>query len=762
MLVPRHHFTLFDLATYFPTFFGPLLGFDFGSTGMLWFLAAAGAPILIHLWNRRERKVVVWAAMEYLLAAIEKKSRRILVENWLLLAVRTLLVILLALAVSKPFFDSLGTARTATARGLKVLVIDSSYSMGVRSTEGERFELAKQKAADIVNQSPQGDGFVLLLLADPPLVVIGHPVFDRSNVLVEIERLRLSHAGANLPATLHKVQDVLTSARNEFPELETAEVVLITDLGRTSWGMTFPAEQAEAEFRQSVRGLASQAGLAVVDVASSNQENVAATDLRMAGSYATVSEDVLLEATIRNFGRQDLAGMRIEWLVDGRGVGEGTVDVEAGAQANTALRYRFESPGLHSVEVRSGSDVLELDNRRCLVIPVKDEVRVLCIDGRPSADPFSSGSDYLRAALEAGSERRRGTAGEAIQVEVGSPAALTDRDLSRYDAVFLSNVGQFSRAEARVMRDYVLGGGGLVFFLGDRVQPENYNQRLGGQDAQDPSILPVRLTTEKAFDPTQQPLVLDPHGYRHPLLKVFRDNEQVGFLRTPIYRYWGLELPEPSSAQTALSLTNGDPLIVTGKLGAGVSIVVTTPAEVAAADPWNLMPALQNFVPLVRELLKAAMLGQFQHRNLEVGQMLSGSAPRQAINDKVTIQTPVGERAFATIKQLGDRAQWGFGPAEQSGIYRAQTPGLAAEELFAVNLDARESDLTRVEPQELLAGHFSGVPLRISADWRAESRTPTETLVSTPRYIHGWLLAAALGLLFADSFLSWFLGSRQT
>jgi hypothetical protein len=463
LLVPRHHFTLFDLATYLSTFFGPLLGFDFGSTGMLWFLAAAGAPILIHLWNRRERKVVVWAAMEYLLAAIEKKSRRILVENWLLLAVRTLLVILLALAVSKPFFDSLGTARTATARGLKVLVIDSSYSMGVRSTEGELFELAKQKAADIVNQSPQGDGFVLLLLADPPLVVIGHPVFDRSNVLVEIERLRLSHAGANLPATLHKVQDVLTSARNEFPELEMAEVVLITDLGRTSWGMTFPAEQAEAEFRQLVRGLASQAGLAVVDVASSNQENVAATDLRMAGSYATVGEDVLLEATIRNFGRQDLAGMRVEWLVDGRGVGEGTVDLEAGAQTNAALRYRFESPGLHSVEVRSGSDVLELDNRRYLVIPVKDEVRVLCIDGRPSADPFSSGSDYLRAALEAGSERRRGTAGEAIQVEVGSPAALTDRDLSRYDAVFLSNVGQFSRAEARVMRITCWGAAGWCF-----------------------------------------------------------------------------------------------------------------------------------------------------------------------------------------------------------------------------------------------------------------------------------------------------------
>ena len=211
----------------------PLLAFDFGSTGMLWFLAASAAPILIHLWNRRNRRTVTWAAMEYLLAAIKQKSRRIVVQNWLLLAVRTLLVIAIALAVAKPFIESLGTVATGPARALRVLVLDASYSMGTQppgAGEGplerqaaDRFQRAKEVASHIVEQSPQGDGFALVVLADPPRTIIGHPVFERDNVLAELDKLRMTHGGGDVPGTLQRVAEVVTAARRDHPELAPGE-----------------------------------------------------------------------------------------------------------------------------------------------------------------------------------------------------------------------------------------------------------------------------------------------------------------------------------------------------------------------------------------------------------------------------------------------------------------------------------------------------------------------------------------------------------
>src|ERR1700676_3471159 len=84
--------------------------FAFGLTqlGMLWWLAAAAAPLLIHLWNRRRYREVPWAAIEHLLAALKKSSRRMLFEQGLLLAIRTALIVALVLAVAGPYLERIG------------------------------------------------------------------------------------------------------------------------------------------------------------------------------------------------------------------------------------------------------------------------------------------------------------------------------------------------------------------------------------------------------------------------------------------------------------------------------------------------------------------------------------------------------------------------------------------------------------------------------------------------------------------------------
>src|SRR5438552_11173071 len=61
---------------------------------------SASLPVIIHLLNRRRFKIVTWAAMRFLLAAQKKNSRRMRIEQLLLLAVRCLIVLLLVLAMA--------------------------------------------------------------------------------------------------------------------------------------------------------------------------------------------------------------------------------------------------------------------------------------------------------------------------------------------------------------------------------------------------------------------------------------------------------------------------------------------------------------------------------------------------------------------------------------------------------------------------------------------------------------------------------------
>src|SRR3954447_17591939 len=91
------------------TLYPPVLfALGFGNPLMLWGLGAASLPIIIHLLNKRKFREEKWAAMRFLLAAMRKNQRKIRVEQWLLLAVRTLVVILVVLAMAKPFLESFG------------------------------------------------------------------------------------------------------------------------------------------------------------------------------------------------------------------------------------------------------------------------------------------------------------------------------------------------------------------------------------------------------------------------------------------------------------------------------------------------------------------------------------------------------------------------------------------------------------------------------------------------------------------------------
>src|SRR4051794_6376698 len=84
-----------------------IVAFGFGNLAMLGWLGAAAAPLLIHLWSRHRFREVRWAAMQFLLAAMRRNARRMQFQQWLLLAVRTLIIVLVVLAVAEPYGERL-------------------------------------------------------------------------------------------------------------------------------------------------------------------------------------------------------------------------------------------------------------------------------------------------------------------------------------------------------------------------------------------------------------------------------------------------------------------------------------------------------------------------------------------------------------------------------------------------------------------------------------------------------------------------------
>src|SRR5258708_31677165 len=104
----------------------------FLAPGLLGFLTLASVPIIIHLLNRRRFLRIDWAPMKYLKLTIKSNRRRLRIEQFILLAVRTLAVLFLILAVGRPILAStgLGAWLGGRSRTSRIIVIDDSLTMG--------------------------------------------------------------------------------------------------------------------------------------------------------------------------------------------------------------------------------------------------------------------------------------------------------------------------------------------------------------------------------------------------------------------------------------------------------------------------------------------------------------------------------------------------------------------------------------------------------------------------------------------------------
>jgi hypothetical protein len=705
-----------------------------GSAGMLAWGLAAALPILIHLWSRRRYRQETWAAMTFLLAALRKNARRIQLEQWILLAVRTAILGLFALALADPQLAGLASWVGGAAGGQThlVLVIDGSYSMDLRQADKSRFQAAKDLARQVVEAGEQGNGYTLVLMGEPPRAVIEQPAFDRADVLEELDNLELQHAGASLPQSLAEVEKILRQAAERQPRLARRRVCFFTDLQQTTWG-----EVNSAECRARLGQLESLASLELIDLGQPGEPNLAVARLEIDQPLVAARSQVQIVAEIQSFDREDRPRQAVEILVDGLRVADERVDVPAGGRVTVAARHRFDVPGEHVVEVHLADDALAIDNRRWLSVPVPEAVRVLCVGGRPG--------EARHVALALAPQKQSGP----LEVTQAPESRLLEGDLTQFDCVVLCDIGRFSRDEAGVLHRFVSRGGGLIVFLGEQAQSESYNQLLVDDAAQ--RVLPARLGAASATTTYR----LNPLEYRHPIVAPFRGFEQAGLLTTPIWKY--IKLSPLEGARTALALDTGDPAIVEARIGRGRSILVATTASPQSLDrtsdpptPWSALADWPSFPPLVHEMLHFALAGRSEGRNVLVGEELAGIVPQAALGEAVLLSGPgdLSERLPLVVE--GGQARWSYSGTSTSGEYSAQLG--PAVQRFAVNINPRESDLARLDP-ELLPSQLSREPVLADDD-----EAPTGLAASESRSYFRWLLWGVLALLLLEPVLAWRFG----
>src|SRR5512134_1370486 len=133
---------------------------------MLFGIAAVSIPIIIHLLNRRRFQKVVWAAMRFIQASVEKNQKRMRIEDMILLALRCLILALLALALARPAILSDASDIFGQSKVTAVVILDQSRSMGMSDGTGTRLDKARKAAEQALDSMPSGSAAAVFLASD--------------------------------------------------------------------------------------------------------------------------------------------------------------------------------------------------------------------------------------------------------------------------------------------------------------------------------------------------------------------------------------------------------------------------------------------------------------------------------------------------------------------------------------------------------------------------------------------------------------------
>ncbi len=727
-----------------------LLAFGFASPLLLWGLLLAGVPLLIQWLHRRKYTERVWAAMRFLRAATESQTRRLRRESLLLLCVRTLILLLAAVALAEPLLESSGWLPETDTATHTLILLDTSLSMRAVVDGVPIGERAKDAARTIVRSANPGDSFQLVTMTAHPEAVIRQPSFSVDDVLAEIDRLEMTESFGDVSGAVVRAKTVLAEA----PSAARSRLAVISDFQQSNWQLEEPA--ARERTRQALTRIAKQAAVSLVPVGSADPGNAAVQDARVESSQVAAGTTVEIIVQVRNFGPQAKRQQRLQLLDAGRVLQTRRIDLPPYGEVTASFVTRWNEPGIYALQVRLEDDALPTDNDRWLTVQVKDELSVLLVNGRASERSLEGATDYVELALRPtltaepdATARMQSSWG--IQPTVIGEAELVRTDLSVYDCVFMCDVPFFGDEEIAHLETFVRGGGGLVISLGDQVQLDEYSRQLGADAT---GLLPVQFVRVVGVvggdDADAAPFHFAEPVAGHPLTQSFAGNPRSGFTTANIYRYVEVRRPQDSAARTAISFANGAPAIVENTFGSGRAVLVTTSLD----DRWGSWALWPSFLPMMHELVEYAIRAEASAPTL-VGQPLHVPIPRQgALGQTVALRRPDGRSSTLHPSEEGPAAEVTLDDTSQSGIYQLSFgPPTNETKLLAVNIDVRESDLKSLADDGLQSSVLGSIPFELSG---AVSGSPASSVSkATGAKLTGWLLLGVLTLLLVEQVMAW-------
>jgi len=678
---------------------------------LLWFLPLALVPVVMHLFSLRRTRTVDLSTFRFLMESYIQQRRKVKLLEFLLMALRTLFVLLIILALSRPVIERFAFLFKGQGGQSVILIMDTGASMALRSGATTSFERASGAARTLLAQLGDED-HITLIAAGQYAQIVEQRFAGRSEAILQaLDAMRPGSSTSDIGAAL--------ATALEGPRRGARIIYVITDGNRKTW--------AGIGNHPALQKLDSDDRLVVMNVGTvATVQNLAATGDPPSSLCPVVGLPVALQASVMNSSGLETAETVLTVTIDGKEQSRINLSLRPGERATRPISFTPRHAGIIRGTFALPADAFPADDTFLFCLNVQEGLTVAVVAPPAASDAAAGARLFLRAALE--SPRKADHLLSAADRQLA--AALTVTELAAADVtlaallpadlVILADPNL--KADARAaLRRYVESGGGLLLLPGAGTTPDLCAELFTGAGAG--TAEPALRLGDPVGDPDDESTFQTVSGLTlsHPVLRIFDEPDADFFDTVRVYRHFPIVWSRAANASdadaapvtntapavsTLLHLPDHTPLLVETRIGLGRVLL----AGIPATPDWSNLPLKPEFVPL---LLRAVA---YLRRAAEVQVDPNILPHRPAVirvsdlwpDAHVQAFTPDGKPHTIALRRSGSRRVGALTDTADKGYYRVQvaprTTG-APDQLelgFAVNLDTRDAEIVRQGKAEIL------------------------------------------------------------
>ncbi len=323
----------------------------------LFALFALAIPILIHLFQLRRYKKIVFSDIRFLKQITEQNQKQRNIKEWIILAARCLALACLVFAFAKPFIPL--NNRTINKNNKVVSVfIDNSFSMSQQNKEGQLLEVAKHKARDIVSYYGDNDLFQILT---NDFEGKHQRLIEKKDFLLYLDEVKISNQTKQFDKIIARQKQAFETESNS-----NKIVYIISDLQQNQF--------------QQLAAIDTSLQLNFIQIKPNVSNNISIDSAWIEQPLILPNTNTFLLVKISNYGNTEITDVPLVFKIDNVQKGIANISCKANSSAEVQLQFSLNDAQYHQAELSLLDNPVVFDDKLYLTLKAYSNQNIIAIN----------------------------------------------------------------------------------------------------------------------------------------------------------------------------------------------------------------------------------------------------------------------------------------------------------------------------------------------------------------------------------------------